>query len=167
VVRALATGRDEEVHQVLTEIRHAAAHPETSPQHLIIYGERGSGKSFLLRMVELEVEHLARAGKPPDCLRAVAGRAIQYQIVAAIAGGHRRQGARRGLVCLSLCVRYSPGGCRLGRGGENLHEVLDQRFGPGRGLVVAMIENFDALAKRFSERNPLGNGKKKGLGDGH
>jgi chromosomal replication initiation ATPase DnaA len=69
VIRELATGRDDEAHEVLNAIRGAAAHAETPPQHVIVYGERGSGKSFLMRVVEIDIQNLARdANIPITCV---------------------------------------------------------------------------------------------------
>jgi Cdc6-like AAA superfamily ATPase len=133
VVRTLATGRDEEIHQVLVEIRHAAAHPETSPQHLIIYGERGSGKSFFLRMVESEVEHLARAENLPFVCALLPEEQYNIkslpQLLEAIAAKVR--GADWSFSAYAFDVR--PAAAAWDEAVTTLHEVLDQRSAQGAG----------------------------------
>ncbi|MBI3799437.1 MAG: hypothetical protein HY268_21025 [Deltaproteobacteria bacterium] len=44
---------------------------------------------------------------------------------------------------------------------KTLHETLDQRFGPGRGLAVAMVENFDVVAKTLFGADALMRSKTK------
>jgi tetratricopeptide (TPR) repeat protein len=44
---------------------------------------------------------------------------------------------------------FRPAAQAWGAAVRALHEALDGRFGEGRGLVVAMLENFDVLAKNL------------------
>ena len=161
IVRLLATGRDDEVHELLTEIHHAVTHPGTPPQHLIVYGERGSGKSFLLRLVEIKVEHLVSEEQLP--IACVLLPEEQYnirsapQLLEAVAA--RIRGADWSETAYSFDFR--PAAQAWDAAVKTLHEALDQRFGAGRGLAVVMIENFDTVAKTLFGAEALTRGKTK------
>ena len=55
VVQAVATARELELAEAMQAVRRAAEQPRQTAQHLIVYGERGSGKSFLMRLIEIEI----------------------------------------------------------------------------------------------------------------
>jgi tetratricopeptide (TPR) repeat protein len=147
VVVAIATGRDVEKNEVMKAIRRSAEHPERSPEHLIVYGERGSGKSFLMRMVEIEVEGLALAeGAPVVCVLLPEEHyniRSAHQILEAIADKVR--GAD--WTASAYALDFRPAAEAWDSAVEGLHAALDERFGAGQGLAVAMIENFDILSK--------------------
>lgn len=160
VVRELATGRDDELRELLQEIRHAATHPETPPQHMIVYGERGSGKSFLMRLVEIEGENLARSENLP--LVFVLLPEEQYniktapQILEVVAAKVR--GDDWSASAYSFDPR--PPAKAWEAAGQALSDALDRRFGEGRGLAVVMIENFDALSRNLFGTGSLESTKK-------
>lgn len=146
VVRALATGRERELADIMAAIRQALANPGVSPQHLVVYGERGSGKSFLMRLVQLEVEALAAAEDAPVAVALLPEE--QYNIrsearlIEALAATLEAQGS-------TFSYAYDPRTPQVAweEALETLNAALDRRFGPGRGLLVAAIENFDGLSK--------------------
>jgi tetratricopeptide (TPR) repeat protein len=162
VVAAIATGREAEKREVMDAIRRSAEHPEKAPQHLIVYGERGSGKSFLMRMVEIEVEGLARnEGKPVVCVLLPEEHyniKSPHQLLEAVAAGVRGADWSESAYALD----FRPAAEAWESAVESLHAALDERFGAGGGLVVAVVENFDALVKDFFGDAPAAAGAKKG-----
>ncbi len=161
VIRALATGRDQELDEVMAAIRDAASQPDRPPQHLIVYGERGSGKSFLLRLTELTVEEeIAETSAqvvfallpeehynirtPPQLLEAVAAK---------IRGDNWSESA------YSFDKRTPEKAWNEAR--QALNSALDRRFGVGQGLAVAAIENFDQISKSLFGSQPSEKSKTK------
>ncbi|WP_157817855.1 tetratricopeptide repeat protein [Candidatus Thiodictyon syntrophicum] len=146
VVRALATGRERELADITAAIRQALGNPGVSPQHLVVYGERGSGKSFLMRLVQLEAESLAAAAGAPVVVALLPEE--QYNIrsearlIEALAASLEGLGS-------TFSYAYDPRAPQVAweEALETLNAALDRRFGPGRGLLVAAIENFDGLSK--------------------
>jgi tetratricopeptide (TPR) repeat protein len=145
VVQAVATARDLELAEIMKAVRKAASQPQQTAQHLIVYGERGSGKSFLMRMVEIEIERLARE----EGLQ-VASALLpeeQYnirtapQLILAIAAKVRGAGWEDS----AFTLEFRPLAEAWQAAIDELNAALDQRFGPGQGLAVAMVENFDTL----------------------
>jgi hypothetical protein len=145
VVQAVATARDLELAEIIKAVRRAASQPQQTAQHLIVYGERGSGKSFLMRMVEIEIERLARE----EGLQVVSALLPeeQYnirtapQLILAIAAKVRGAGWENS----AFTLEFRPLAEAWQAAVDELHAALDQRFGPGQGLAVAMVENFDTL----------------------
>lgn len=141
VVRAVATGRDVELEQILTAIRRAAAEPAQPPQPLIVYGERGSGKSFLMRMVELDaasLEDVACVLLPEEQYNIRTSAQILEAVTAKV---HGRDWAWR--------LDPRPPAEAWDAAVAELHAALDARFGPGQGIAVVLIENFDTLARNL------------------
>ena len=59
-----STGRDNLLNRILRVIQENLERREPPNQHLMVLGNRGMGKSFLIRRVQIEVERLSRQGKP-------------------------------------------------------------------------------------------------------
>lgn len=160
VIRLLATGRADEVHTVLHEIHRAIAHPEAPAQHVIVYGERGSGKSFLMRMLELEIEQLVHETKAPLACALLPEEQYNIkslpQLLEAVAAKVR--GADWSTTAYTFDVR--PEAQAWEAAIQALHAALDERFGAGQGLVVAMIENFDVVCRTLFGAEALAPRKK-------
>lgn len=147
VVRALATGREVQLETILDAIRRALAsrgpNGATNPQHLVVYGERGSGKSFLMRMVQLEVEALAAAGEPvamallPEEQHNVDSEARLLEALAANLEGRS----------FAYSVDRREPQTAWAEAQDGLAAALDRRFGKGAGLLIAGVENFDSLSR--------------------
>jgi len=144
VVRAVATGRDDELAEIMPSIRQAAGSQERPMPALIVYGERGSGKSFLMRLVEIECasipgvacvllpEEQYNIRSAPQILRIVAAhvRGDDWSGMGWQVDEREPQHAWEGAVV-------------------ELHEALDRRFGIGRGIAVVLLENFDTLTEKL------------------
>jgi tetratricopeptide (TPR) repeat protein len=145
VVQAVATARDLELAEIIKAVRRAASQPQQVAQHLIVYGERGSGKSFLMRMVEIEIERLAREEglqvAPALLPEEQYNIRTAPQLILAIAAKVRGAGWEDS----AFTLEFRPLAEAWQAAVDELDAALDQRFGPGQGLAVAMVENFDTL----------------------
>ena len=147
VILAVKTARDLELEEAMQAVRQAASQPRQTAQHLIVYGERGSGKSFLMRLIEIETEKLARQ----ENLAIVAALLPeeQYnirsapQLLQAIAAKVRGAGWEAAAYALDFRPQAEAWNAAV----ADLNAALDQRFGQGLGLAVAMVENFDSLTR--------------------
>jgi len=143
-VRAVATGRDHPLHEVLSVVRSNLDAP--TMQHLIVSAPRGYGKSFMMRHLELEVARIAREDglplaavlMPEEMPHVKEPETLIRELTRALTGGagdeaelswHEDDGAawEAAVAALSAAVRE-----RLGE----------------RGLLVALVENFDILLRR-------------------
>lgn len=143
VVTRLATGRDAVRDRILDDITRNLAHPAAPNQHLLIVGPRGMGKSFLLRLVQIAVDRRAAAGEP-------LGFALLPEEQHNITAPHLLLDEIRrtflGEPATEVRVRWFAGGAaEWDAARARLDEALDARFGPGRGLLVAAVENLDRL----------------------
>lgn len=145
VVQAVATARDLELAEIMKAVRKAASQPQQTAQHLIVYGERGSGKSFLMRMVEIEIERLAREEGVQVASALLPEEQYNIrtapQLILAIAAKVRGAGWEDS----AFTLEFRPLAEAWQAAVDELNAALDQRFGPGQGLAVAMVENFDTL----------------------
>ncbi len=159
-IDALATSREDLLANWLATIVHNAQ--GGAIQHLALVAPRGYGKSFLLRQLRRKVEELAAQGHPlafahlPEELPNVTSVArlvdeVRRLMVGDLSGGigHFRDEAPDA----------------LDRAIAGLDTALDQRFGPGRGLVIAAVENFDELMDKLA-RLAARAGRRRGLPKG-
>ncbi|MBT9098575.1 hypothetical protein KFZ76_12780 [Methylovulum psychrotolerans] len=149
VVQAVATARDMELEEVMQAVRRAANQPQQIPQHLIVYGERGSGKSFLMRMVEIAIERLVQEENLPVVAALLPEEQYNIrtapQLLLAIAAKVRGAGWQDSAFTLDFRPLQEAWEAAV----SELEAALDQRFGQGFGIVVAMIENFDTLTRNL------------------
>lgn len=149
-VEKLACGRDAEMAEIMPAIRRATETPEAPPPALIVYGERGSGKSFLLRMVQIEcasIEGLFCVLLPEEQYNLRAPQQL-LQVVTA----HLRE------------QDWTTQGWRIPFGQidetawdealKDFHAAMDARFGPGLGMAVVLLENFDIVVENLFSAKP-------------
>ncbi len=144
VVHQLQTARDREVRQIMQGIRTELKNPDKTRQHFVVYGPHGSGKSFLMRLIDLQIKKLQEVGEE---IRFVLLPEEQYNI----------RSAPRLIQIIATHLRgagWSETGYRIDLGPEeevwqksvkDLETAMDQVFGSERGLVVVVVENFDQL----------------------
>lgn len=149
VIAALATGRDREVAQITKAIRQAVADPAASPPALIVYGERGSGKSFLMRLVQMEcaeIPGLACVLLPEEQYNIRQPQQLLQAVTAQIDGRDWSD----------TIWQFDPREPEAAWREEvaALGEALDRRFGDGQGLAVVMVENFDLLVDKLFGATP-------------
>ncbi len=150
VVRELASGRDQEMAEIMPAIRRAAADPQAPPPAMILYGERGSGKSFLLRMVQIEcaaIAGLACVLLPEEQYNLRAPQQLLQVVTAQLRG--------QDWSTLGWRISFSQSDeAAWNEALQGFHAALDARFGPGRGLAVVLLENFDALVETLFGAKP-------------
>lgn len=146
-VRALATARDREVAQVMAAIDGALADPAATRQHAVVYGPRGSGKSFLMRLVELAVadrglgDRAAFVLLPEEQYNIKTAPRLLEVVAARLAGRPWQDSGYR--------MDFRDPAAAWRDAVAMLDTALDARFGAGQGLAIVGIENFDALLKRL------------------
>lgn len=157
VVRALSTGRDDELKQIVPAIRRAAQAPQNPPPALIVYGERGSGKSFLMRLVQMacaDIDGVACVLLPEEQYNIRAPQQL-LQVVAA----HLR-GEDWAAMGWQLDARSDEDAWTEDL--QAFHAALDARFGAGQGLAVVLLENFDMLVEKLFGAKPPAKGPASG-----
>lgn len=153
VVQALATGREQELAAIIPAISKAAAAPDSPPPALIVYGERGSGKSFLMRLVQMACATL------PD-VACVLLPEEQYNLRSPHQLLQIVSSQLRGEDWASMGWQFDS------RSDEDawseelqaLHAALDSRFGAGKGMVLVLLENFDTLVEKLFGATPPAKG---------
>ncbi|GEO80827.1 ATP-binding protein [Pararhodospirillum oryzae] len=151
-VRALATGREEETAQVLDAVRRSHAAAPGTLQHVLIYGPRGFGKSFLTRLVQIRAGDLDTESAPlrfvllPEEQKNVTRN--PHALLAYIA--HKLADLRTGedgSWTESMFQWPDPAkeAAHWNEAANTLEAELDRSFPGGQGLAVVAIENFDFL----------------------
>lgn len=150
LVRHLATGRDDELADIMAAVRQAASRPQAPPPALIVYGERGSGKSFLMRLVQMacaEVSGVACVLLPEEHYNIRSPQKLLQVVATQVRGQAWTEAA------WALDPRPAEQAWEEELAG--LQTALDARFGPGQGLAVVLLENLDLLlAKLFGATAP-------------
>jgi hypothetical protein len=154
VIRRLSTGREDPLADILETVRRALANPAGNAQHRVVYGERGSGKSFLMRLVELDVAALAAQQDAPVTMVLLPEEQYnirsEAQLLEALAAALDGDAAGFAFTYDSREAQTAWDQAR-----RRLDAALDRRFGAGRGLLIAGVENFDTLSRQL-----FGTGKK-------
>lgn len=155
VIRALVTGRENELAAIIPAIRQAAAAPGSAAPAMIVYGERGSGKSFLMRLVQMacaDIQGIACVLLPEEQYNLRMPQQLLQIVTAHIRGDD-----------WSGMAWYNEQRSEADAWAEDLqalHVALDARFGSGQGLAVVLLENFDSLTEKlFGATPPAKSGK--------
>jgi len=160
VIRALATGREQETGRIMDAVWRSLAAAPGALQHVVIYGPRGFGKSFVARLVQIETAELA----------AVLGRPIPFVLLP-----EEQHNLTRNPQALPAYIAHKIADLRTGedrswagamfqwpdpekearhwdQAVDQLEGELDLSLPDGRGLALVVIENFDLLlASVFKE----------------
>jgi len=149
---ALSTGRDGELSRIIGAITRSRRASPGALQHVVLYGSRGFGKSFMTRRVQIEVEALDDgAGSVAYVLLPEEQHNLQ-----------RSPHAFLDTIALRLANREASGDnafedalFQWPRPGEEkqqwrtamaaLENAIDATLPEGRGLVIVVVENFDIL----------------------
>lgn len=143
-VRAVATGREKDLDGILATIRGNL--DAATMQHLIVSAPRGYGKSFMMRHIQIEVGRVAREEgvalaavlMPEEMPHVKEPETFIRELTRALTGG---AGADA-----ELTWHEDDGAIWDAAIGE-LETAVDTKVG-ARGLVVALVENFDVLLRR-------------------
>lgn len=160
LISALMTGRGPERDTIVAQVR---ANLKASPgnlQHVIIYGARGFGKSFLVRAVQMELRKLAEK----DALAFVLLPEEQHNLVHGQAGlleyvSLKLRDLRTGADESWKGARFSwpdPEKARAAweKAEQELERELDASFPDNKGLAVVVVENFDFLLGSVFKEKP-------------
>ena len=159
-IRALATGREKETGRIMDAVRRSLGAAPGALQHVAIYGPRGFGKSFVARLAQIETASVAaeRGVSIPFVLLPEEQHNLTrnpHALPAYIAHkvGDLRTGEDRSWAgAMFQWPDPAKEAHQWGEAVERLERELDQSLPAGRGMVVAVIENFDVLlASVFKE----------------
>jgi tetratricopeptide (TPR) repeat protein len=154
-IAALATGRREEFERILDAIQRSRRAAPGTLQHVVLYGSRGFGKSFMTRRVQIATTDMGgQKGPVHYVLLAEEQHNLQRNPHAFLdlLAEHLKQ-ARGDAGDADAAFRATmfqwpkPGeeGRRWDEAAARLETEIDATLGRGRGLVIAVVENFDAL----------------------
>lgn len=154
----LFTGREQELEQVMEAVRRSLDATPGNLQHVVLYGARGFGKSFMTRRVQLDIQRTPGVGN-----------VIRYLLLPE--EQHNLQRSPHALLetLTALLDQGSDGdeafaaaAFRWPREGEEarlwdtaaaaLEAAIDRAL-PEGGLVIAAIENFDVLLATLFARD--------------
>ncbi|RLJ17626.1 hypothetical protein DJ030_13750 [bacterium endosymbiont of Escarpia laminata] len=140
-----ATGREALLKRIMAVIRANAQETAPPNQHLLVLGSRGMGKSFLVRMVQVQVQAMTDTKAPVIFVR-LPEEQLNVSAPELLLDEIRRM--LEGRPAEEVRVRWNAGGEAEWRDAlDTLQATLAARagFGERRGLVVVSIENFDLL----------------------
>jgi tetratricopeptide (TPR) repeat protein len=143
-VRTVATGRTEDLENILATIRGNLT--AATIQHLIVSAPRGYGKSFMMRHIQIEVERIAREENlavvtllmPEEMPHVREPETLIRELTRALTGGAGED---------AELTWHEDEGAAWDAAVETFEAAIRQKLG-ARGLVVAQVENFDLLLRR-------------------
>ena len=151
-ITALMTGRQKERDIIIQQVEANLRQGPGELQHVIIYGPRGFGKSFLVRMAQVELEKRAREGAP---LAFVLLPEEQHNLVRSPSGlldylalkleDLRNQTDRSWEGAMFRWPNPDTAEANWREAEAALDAELDKQFESGPGLAVVVVENFDFL----------------------
>lgn len=147
-VYAIATGREDNLDFIINEVRENLR--SKTRQHLIVSGPRGYGKSFLMRHLQLLLEHIAKdedlaigvvimpeemphVREPETLLRELTRTFLGVEGGEALLSWHDDEDDAWGEAALEL------------------ETAITNKLSEG-GLLVALVENFDQLLRRAFDK---------------
>lgn len=146
-VLALETGRERERQAIAAAIEANLQVGRQLPQHLLIHGPDGIGKTFMTRIARIEAEarRIAVVVLPdehPSLIRA------PHRFLASIAArlADLRQSADHAWTATMFAwPEGTTSEAKWSTALLGLNRELDQSFGPDAGHVLVIVENFDRL----------------------
>lgn len=151
-IAALSTGREEEFLRIMNAIERSAKASPGPLQHIVLYGARGFGKSFMTRRIQISIGSLS-----PDCgqvlyvLLPEEQHNLQRSPHAFLDTIRHKLNSLHGTADeafeASLFQWPTPGEevRRWNEAAAELESAVDAAFAGGKGLVVVVVENFDSL----------------------
>jgi len=152
-IRMLSTGREQETDRIMDAVERSLKATPGALQHLVLFGPRGIGKSFMARLIQIHCAELAVARKRPIPFVLLPEEQHNltrnpHALPAYIA--HRLADWRTGEDRSWQGAMFQwPDPEQEARQWETataaLETELDQALPGGRGMAVVVIENFDLL----------------------
>lgn len=144
-VKGVATGREQPLEHILEIIRRNVDAP--SLQHVIVSAPRGYGKSFFLRYIEIRLAEIAEDEQLPIAMALLPEELPHVKepdtLIAEIKRTFTKAPAN------TVNVRWvEDDGDAWDEAVAELDSTISEKFGGGRGLLVAGVENFDLLLRK-------------------
>lgn len=159
-VMALATGREEPTGLVMDAVQRSRKAAPGALQHVVIYGPRGFGKSFMTRLVQIETTRLSTKGRP---VRFVLLPEEQHNLtrnphalldyIAAKLADTRTGQDRSWEDSMFRWPDPAREATLWEQAVDTLEDELDRSLGRAKGLAVVVIENFDMLLATLFKEN--------------
>jgi hypothetical protein len=149
LVRRVAVGRDDVLRDLLEVVGENLAAQDAPPQHLCLIAPRGTGKTFLLRLLGLEIADRAAGGEAVEFLHLPEEMPHVLSPVSFLREIRRRL---RGEGPAANAPRKHDDPSDWNGLATDIDADLSSRFGEGRGLLVLCVENIkDVLRDAFPE----------------
>ena len=151
-IAALSTGREEEFRRIMAAIGRSRKASPGALQHVVLYGSRGFGKSFMARRVQIAVAELDSSLGPilyvllPEEQHNLQRSPHAFLDTIALKLAGMKKGGDAGYEAV-LFQWPKPGeeAKRWDAAAAGLEAAIDAALPAGKGLVVAVVENFDVL----------------------
>ena len=158
-ILALATGRGEEFAQITNAVERSRRASPGTLQHVVLYGSRGFGKSFMTRRVQIEAAGLGGDRGPVHFILLPEEQHNLQRNPQALLDylAHKLDDVTRdsdeGFEA-AMFQWPAPGdeGKRWEVAAKRLEASIDAALPGGKGLVIAAVENFDALLKSLFDK---------------
>lgn len=152
LIAALSTGREAEFRRIMAAIGRSRKAAPGALQHVVLYGSRGFGKSFMARRVQIAVAELdASLGPVAYVLLPEEQHNLQrsphalLDTIALKLAGLKHGGDAGYEAVLFQWPKPGEEAKRWDAAAAGLEAAIDAALPAGKGLVVAVVENFDVL----------------------
>ncbi len=151
-ILALCTGREKEIKRLKEAFARSLAAAPGPLQHVVIYGPRGFGKSFMVRLMQIEINKLATDDRPlPFVLLPEEQHNLTRNPHALIDYiSHKLNDIRTGedqswTDAMFQWPDPKQQQALWTQAVKNLELELDQCLGTSKGMAIVVVENFDSL----------------------
>ncbi len=144
-VKGVATGREQPLEHILEIIRRNVDAP--SLQHVIVSAPRGYGKSFFLRYIEIRLAEIVKAEQLPIAMALLPEELPHVKEPDTLIAEIKRTFTKA--LANTVNVRWvEDDGDAWDEAVAELDSTISDKFGGGRGLLIAGVENFDLLLRK-------------------
>jgi tetratricopeptide (TPR) repeat protein len=149
---AVSTGREEEFGRIIAAVSRSRSATPGALQHVVLYGSRGFGKSFMMRRVEIALQQTPPDNKPitflllPEeqhNLQKSPHAFLDYITVLLT----KTEGDEAFAEAMFQWPKPDEAARRWKESAAKLEAALDVALPDGKGLVIVAVENFDSLLK--------------------
>jgi tetratricopeptide (TPR) repeat protein len=147
---AVSTGREEEFRRIIAAVNRSRSATPGALQHVVLYGSRGFGKSFMMRRVEIALQQTPPDNKPiiflllPEeqhNLQKSPHAFLDYITVLLT----KTEGDEAFAEAMFQWPKPGEAARRWKESAAKLEAALESEIPGGQGLVVVAVENFDSL----------------------
>jgi len=145
LIRGIATGRDDELEKILSGIKRSTGQG-VNRQHFVIYGERGAGKSFMMRLAQIHLQDWIASDNVDAAFVLLPEKQVGIRTAAQLLRAIRFRLEQQQF---AYFADKRPRNVAFQVEAQALQEAIDKRFGPDKGLLIAAVENYDVLSQRI------------------